>query len=279
MTKQTQAHISPEEKPTVDLLRRRFKLQDEYVQSIRKDNIDAGVDSRYLDNLVQWRGDEFIERKRVEMFIAQATDKKRPGHFWQISNLKNRGFIPEDEVSEYENKTYPFRKVNSIAKRKTPDGRLFLQRFETWFALDVNGQEIHKSFDFLDFISKPRIEYDRIPVNPQDPQGPTARVKIVRNPDNHENNLVREYITPWSKETFDQVLSYSVNDDGTKPSFILIHPQYPNPVSAIYEQMLEDFDSTFENIRRPAPDFKDIFTNEMKKRAKEAAEVEEHPYG
>jgi hypothetical protein len=278
MTKQTTA--TPEEKPTVDLLRRRFKLQDEYVQSIRKDNIDSGVDSKYLDSLVQWRGDEFIERKRVEMFIAQATDKKRPGHWWQIADLKNRGFVPEDETSEYENKKYPFRKVSSIAKVKTPDGRLFLRRFETWFGLDVNGQEIHRSFDFLDYISKPHIEYDRIPVNPQDPQGPTARVKIVRNPDNHENNLVREYITPWSKEKFDEVLSYSVNDEGTGPSFILVHPRHTNPVSATYEQMLaEDFDSTFENIRRPAPDFKDIFTNEMKKRAKQAAEDEEHPYG
>src|SRR5215204_4978937 len=99
---QSQAHVEPEEKPTLELLRKRFKLQDEYVESIRKDNIDAGVDSRYLDNLVHWRGDEFLERKRVEYFIAKATDKKRPGHFWQISDLKSRGFIPEDEISEYE---------------------------------------------------------------------------------------------------------------------------------------------------------------------------------
>jgi hypothetical protein len=61
---------------------------------------------------------------------------------------------------------------------------------------------------------------------------------------------------------------------------MLIHPNHSNPCGATYEQMLaEDFDTTFENIRKPAPDFKDIFTNEMKKRAKEAAEVEEHPYG
>jgi hypothetical protein len=77
MTKQQQATAG--EKPTVDLLRRRFKLMDEYIESIRKDNINAGVDSKYLGSLIQWRGDEFIERKIVENVIAKATDKKKPG--------------------------------------------------------------------------------------------------------------------------------------------------------------------------------------------------------
>ena len=73
MTKQQQT--SAPEAPTVDLLRRRFKLQDEYIESIRKDNINASVPSKYLDSLIQWRGHEFIERKIVENFIAKATDQ------------------------------------------------------------------------------------------------------------------------------------------------------------------------------------------------------------
>jgi hypothetical protein len=278
MTKQQQT--TAPEAPTVDLLRKRFKMMDEYIESIRKDNLNTGVHSKYLDSLIQWRGDESLERKRVENFIAKATDKKRPGHFWQISDLKARGFVPEEEISEYEHTTYPYRQVNSIHKIKTSDGKFFLRRFETWFALDANGQEIHRSFDFLDFISKPRIEYDRVPVNPQDPDGPTARVKIVRNPINVENDLIKEYITPWSKEKFDEILGYSKNGviDGrsstTGPQFVLVHPNHANPVGATYEQMIAPFtDSLFDSIRAPAPEFKDLLNN-MKKQA--AANVDSY---
>ena len=48
MTKQSQAHISPEEKPTAELLLRRFKLMDEIVAEVRKKNIEAGLDPKYL---------------------------------------------------------------------------------------------------------------------------------------------------------------------------------------------------------------------------------------
>jgi hypothetical protein len=43
-----------------------------------------------------------------------------------------------------------------------------------------------------------------------------------------------------------------------------------NPASATYEQFTsdEDFDTLFDSIRRPAPEFKD-FLNDMKKRAKQ----------
>jgi hypothetical protein len=46
-----QTHAPTEEKPSAELLRRRFKLMDEFVESIRKDNVKAGVDSRY--NFIQ----------------------------------------------------------------------------------------------------------------------------------------------------------------------------------------------------------------------------------
>ena len=269
MTKQSQVSADA---PTVDFLRRRFKMADEYIASIRKDNENAGVKGDY----VQWRGHESMEKKRVEDFIAKATDRKRPGRWWQFSDLKNKGYIPEDEESEYEKRTYPFRQVNSIIKRKLPDGRFVLQRFETWYALDANGQEIHRSFDFLDYYAKPRIEYDRLPADPQNPDGPSVRVKIVNHPDNHENNLVREYITPWSSEKFQEILDYSVNNDNstTGPSFVLVHPSYSNPVTATKEQMLapnEEFDSVFKEIFEPKGDFKD-FLKDIKKQAKKAAD-------
>ena len=272
--KQTQATAVPEEKPSVELLRRRFKLSDEFIESIRQDNVNAGVDSSY--DFVQWRGSEFMERREVENFISKVTDKKRPGHFWQISDLKARGLIPKEETSEYENITYPYRKLNCLFKIKLAgDGRLVLMRFETWFGLDLNGQEVHRSFDFIDYYSKPRIEYDRVPVNPQDgTEGQTARVKIVRNPDNHENNLLKEWITPYSREKVDEFLKYAAGplNEPNGTALCLKKEGVTNEVSATYEQFIaEDFDGTFERIRTPTPDFKE-FLGDLKKKAKQTAE-------
>jgi hypothetical protein len=59
----------------------------------------------------------------------------------------------------------------------------------------------------------------------------------------------------------------------------LIKEGVTNPVGATYEQFIsDDFDGTFDRIRKPAPEFKD-FLNDMKKRAKEADTGDEHPYG
>ena len=42
MTKRSRVVAEPEEKPTAELLLRRFKMMDEIVQAVRKANIDAG---------------------------------------------------------------------------------------------------------------------------------------------------------------------------------------------------------------------------------------------
>jgi hypothetical protein len=69
MTKQQQT--SAPEVPTVDLLRKRFKMMDEFVESIRKDNLNAGVPSKYLDTLIQWRGDDFLEKKGLRTLLPK----------------------------------------------------------------------------------------------------------------------------------------------------------------------------------------------------------------
>ena len=43
-----QTHAAPEEKPSAELLPRRFKLMDEFVAEIRRKNIDTGLDPKYM---------------------------------------------------------------------------------------------------------------------------------------------------------------------------------------------------------------------------------------
>jgi hypothetical protein len=51
-TKQEQE--SPEEKPGKELLLRRSKLMDDIVESVVKANQDAGVESRNMDQYIEW---------------------------------------------------------------------------------------------------------------------------------------------------------------------------------------------------------------------------------
>ena len=69
MTKQ--AHAAPEEKPSTELLLRRFKLMDEIVADVRKANIEAGLDPKYMGYYIHWRGDETMEKKKYLNWLGK----------------------------------------------------------------------------------------------------------------------------------------------------------------------------------------------------------------
>ena len=105
MTKQQQAHIEPEEKPTPELLLRRFKLMDEIVAEVRKKNVESGLDPKLMSYYIIYDSDDTPEKKKYLNWIAKVTNKKT-GKFNQVADLKARELIPEEELSEHEGKTY-----------------------------------------------------------------------------------------------------------------------------------------------------------------------------
>jgi|SRR5918999_2234149 ribonucleotide reductase beta subunit family protein with ferritin-like domain len=99
-----QTHAPPEEKPSVELLLRRFKLMDEFVADVRKKNIEAGLDPKLMGYYIHWRGDETMQRKKYDYWLSKVTNKKT-GKFNQVADLKARELIPEDEISEHLNRS------------------------------------------------------------------------------------------------------------------------------------------------------------------------------
>jgi hypothetical protein len=281
MTKQSQAHVSPEEKPTAELLLRRFRLMDDIVADVRKKNIEAGLDPKLMGYYIMYDSDDTPEKKKYLNWLAKVTNKKT-GKFNQVADLKARDLIPEEELSEHEGKIFPYRRLDALHKIKTLDGKLWLMRFETWFGLDAAGQEQHTSVVDLDYIKKPAVIYERIPKNPEERDGPTIRVgKILTHlVFTAEQPGNKTYLTPYSVEKVQEFLKYAgpLDNHGNGTALILEKEGVSHPVSATYDQFLaEDFDSTFERINRPTPDFKDFY-KEYKK-AKEAAEDDHHQYG
>jgi hypothetical protein len=93
---------------------------DEIVEEVRKKNIEAGLDPKYMGYYIHWRVDETMEKKRYVYWLSKVTNK-RTGRFNQVADLKARELIPEDEENENEGKTYPYRKLNSLMKVKTKE--------------------------------------------------------------------------------------------------------------------------------------------------------------
>lgn len=228
---------------------------------------------------------ESFEKRPYDRWIAAVTNPKKPGKFWQIADLKAAEHIPQDEENEHEGKTYPYRRLNSLMKVKIADGNLWLRRHETWFGLTKAGQEFSISVNNLDYYVKPAVTWEYIPKDPQNKEGPSIRVGSIKTYYNVEQpGQPRTYLTPYSKEKVDEFLTYAagpLDNHGNGTSLVLIKEGVTNPVGATYEQFIseEDFDTLFENIRKPAPEFKD-FLNDMKKQAKKAAEADDgNPYG
>jgi hypothetical protein len=277
--KQSQTTATPEEKPTPELLLRRFKLIKEFIDKVRKANLDAGLDPKLANSYIYYP--EPFEKQRYDKWLASVTNPKRPGTFWQISDLKNRDDVPEDYISEYEGKTYPYRTVSQIIKIKNKDGK-FLQRIEQWVGLTKLGEEKTVPVVDLDYWVKPPIQYQIIPKDPTNKEGPSIRVGYLppQTFSVEQPGATRVYITPYSKEKVDECLRYAagpINNRSGDGTSLVLKKAGTNPVSATYEQFTseEDFDTLFETIRTPAPEFKD-FLNEMKKQAKKAVDADQY---
>ena len=269
-----QTHAAPEEKPSTELLLRRFRLMDEFVAEVRKKNIEAGLDPKYMGYYIQWREDT-MERKSYLHWLSKVTNKKT-GKFNQIADLKARELIPEDEITGHEGKEYPYRKLDSLIKVKTGDGKLYLMRHESWYGLDAAGQELNKSVNDLDYHPKIAVTYERIPKNLGDYEGPTIRVGKISTHAVYsaEQPGPKVYLNPYSKEKVDEYLRYAagpIDHHRRGTSLILMKEGVANPCSATYEEFIsDDFDGIVERKRTPPVNFDDFYKGW--KKAKEAAD-------
>ena len=69
MTKQATA--APKEKPTAELLLRRFKLMDEVIEAVKKANIDAGLNPKYMGYYIIYDS-ETPEKKKLSKLVGKS---------------------------------------------------------------------------------------------------------------------------------------------------------------------------------------------------------------
>jgi hypothetical protein len=278
MTKQTQA--SPEEKPSPELLLRRFKLMDEFVENLKQQNIKAGIDPKVMKGFVPWS--DFVIRKiSYQGWIDACTNPRKPGKFYTISDLKKAEKIPEDFISEHEEKKYPYRKLDSLYKIKSKDGKLWLMRYESWYGLDSAGEEKNISVNDLDYWVKPNVRYEYIPKDPENPNGLSIRVGIINDNKRLDPLGERVYLTPYSLEKVDEYLRYgSINKEEPKAGTTLIlQKEDGHSTTVSYDEFIaDDFDNTFKRINTAAPTFKDFYKDLTSMADKETAKKED-PYG
>ena len=100
----TQATAAPEEKPSIDLLLRRFKMMEAIAAEERKKNIEGGLDPKLNSQFILYDSDDSAEKIRYLQWLERVTNKKT-GKFHQIKDLKAHELIPEDEITGHEDKT------------------------------------------------------------------------------------------------------------------------------------------------------------------------------
>jgi hypothetical protein len=255
-----QSNIAPTEKQNEDLLLRRFKLMDEFVQDLRQQNIKAGVDSAkgVMKQFIPWS--DFVQRKiKYQGWLDTVTNPNKPGKFYTIKDLKRTEDLPEDTISEHEGKSYPYRKLNALYKIKDKRGRLYLLRHEDWYGLDSAGEERMISVNDLDYWVKVNVRKERIPKDP--------KILVSSIVDNKRLDPLGEkvWLTPYSRERVDEFLTYSIPNEGEEESkagtrsgtSLILQKEGQHGTTVSYEDFIaEDFDGTLKRANQPAPTFK-----------------------
>jgi hypothetical protein len=252
--------VTDQEKQDRDLLLRRFELMDEFVANLRRENMKAGVDEDkgVMKQFIPW-SDDFVQRKiKYQGWLDACTNPNRGNSFYTISDLKRAEKIPLDMISEHEEKIYPYRRLDALYKVKDK-GKLYLLRHETWFGLDLAGEEKSISVNDLDYWVKPSVKYEYIPKDPALPDGQKIRVGSIQNNKRLDPVGERQWLTPYSKEKVDEFLSYgNISEDESKAATALILSKDGHKTTVSYQDFVsdEDFDNVYKHSRDPAPAFK-----------------------
>jgi hypothetical protein len=103
----------------------------------------------------------FGEEMAEERWFSQVRNPNS-GEFFQLENLKALGVLPADFKDGEKPKNYPLKEVDTIVRIKKADGTEWLTSTQTWIGLYRYGNEINKSFVYLEIYDKPNFFYQPI---------------------------------------------------------------------------------------------------------------------
>jgi hypothetical protein len=166
-------------------------------------NKNSGV--RYPDMYIRFYDEmgpmDVIKKKRW----LTATINPKTGEFHTLEQLKSAGVISDAEIKFFQG-PFPRRELVAMTRHQTYDKKEFLVRSERFFGLSASGGVLTISADNIDFTKRIHFEPDIVPIDPEQPNGATARiVKVGKCMPGYET-AQKIWLTPFTKRNIEAAM-------------------------------------------------------------------------
>lgn len=252
-----------------DMLLKRFRITESVIEEAKKFNRDHGIDEATSKANVVFN--KTNRQKKYERFLKQCKNPDT-NQWYDMSYLKAKKLVA-NIPSPYDGIQYPKRECFQLYRRKESTGE-FLNRRETWYALDITGKEISLYVETLDNHMDLQIQYPRLE-NPdktrymgeeEDIPGYGKTVAQVRNTnpiytDQEEGTLV--YDTPFSEEAVFEAVKYArgaYDDRNNGCALALVDKSRSGNSYSVFnlDQFLRPFDELWTELTQPPKDKVDV---------------------
>jgi hypothetical protein len=275
MTKHTSEPITPQ------TILHRFELYNNEVERIRKQNLDAGLDVKRNNDYAPQN--HLNQQEVYEKFLKTATNPKTK-KWYTPQSLSAAGEIPDTDLEQFENREYPYARLNRLTRVRTRDGKEYLERMFTLYALTREGNPTHKVIKEADYWHKPIVSYQYVPQDPKDEEGKQIRVGIIRDGGygwGNEPVGQKVNLTEYSENKVHQILKeIPPNGDftdlynGTTLTFVKVGETQDTMVVRTLSEFFEDFETVWKRNRtipNPNVDIKALIA-ELQKQSLAAVE-------
>ena len=254
MTKQTIAD-KVSEAITPQTILKRFEHYNQFINKIRSQNLEAGLDVKRNNDFVSQN--KLLKQSVYEEFIRKTTNPKT-GKWYTIESLKAAGVISELDAEQFPSREYPYFRLNRITRIKDSSGGEWLQFNYTIYALTKEGNAIHRTISDADFYYKPRVTYQYVPEDIQNPDGKQIHVAIIMDAGwGHEpTSGIKVQFTPYSKDKVSEIVDAippigPYNDRYNGCGLCLIKEGESNKAISItsLDELMADFDVIWEKYR------------------------------
>jgi hypothetical protein len=234
---------------------RRFELYNDYVSKIRQQNTEANLDVKRNNDFVPQT--KLLKQEVYEKFIKQAT--ARNGKWNTVISLQDQGILSDLDVEQFEGKEYPYARLNRLTRVKNQDGKEYLERMFTLYALTRDGNVIHKVITDIDYYHRPTVVRESVLEDIDDREGKQIHVTIMpsggvgwgNEPKGHKVNLI-EYSEKKVREILETIPPNGAFTDlynGCALTMTKIGETQDSMVVKNLNEFLEDFDVVWKRYR------------------------------
>lgn len=240
---------------TPDTIMYRFKLYNQFIDKVRQQNLEAGLDVKRNNDFVSQN--KLVKQGVYEEFIQKTVNAKNNTWF-TLTSLQAAGVISDLDIEQFPSRDYPYFRLNRITRIKDSRGE-WLQFIYTVYALTKERNATNRVISDGDFYYKPSVTYRYVPEDPINPDGKQIHVGIVNGAGfgDEPTGGVKVQLTPYSKEKVLQTIQaippigpYADRYNGCGLNFIKEgEASKAISVTSLDELMTDNFDDVWNNYR------------------------------